>query len=105
MLFRTDLIHDYESTHFSELHNGPLYLCFHQDSDLITYWKEASRVEPKLYEWFKESMDEEIKFYDKNIEDWYKLISGAPYNKYRDISENDIWFLMKESIKFDDEKH
>ncbi|CAG8544751.1 19694_t:CDS:2 [Rhizophagus irregularis] len=105
LLFRTDLIHDYESTHFSELHNGPLYICFHQDSDLIKYWKEASRVEPKLYEWFKESMDEEIKFYDKNIEDWYKLISGTPYNKYRDISENDIWFLMKESIKFDDEKH
>ncbi|PKY29423.1 hypothetical protein RhiirB3_391812 [Rhizophagus irregularis] len=105
LLFRTDLIHDYESTHFSELHNDPLYICFHQDSDLIKYWKEASRVEPKLYEWFKESMDEEIKFYDKNIEDWYKLISGTPYNKYRDISENDIWFLMKESIKFDDEKH
>ncbi|CAB4379737.1 unnamed protein product [Rhizophagus irregularis] len=109
LLFRTDLIHDYESTHYSKLNNGPLYICFDRDSDLIKNWIDKShKLEgTKLYSWFNDdSMDEEnIKFDDENSEDWYKLISGTPYNKYRDISENDIWFLMKESIKFDDEKH
>ncbi|PKY53028.1 hypothetical protein RhiirA4_471020 [Rhizophagus irregularis] len=106
LLFRTDLIHDYEST--DNYDYDPLYICFHRDYDSVKYWiKKSNKLEgTKLYSWFNESMDEgNIKFDDENIEDWYILISGAHYNKYRDISENDIWFLMKESIKFDDEKH
>ncbi|CAB4413912.1 unnamed protein product [Rhizophagus irregularis] len=89
LLFRTDLIHDYES--INNPGYNPLYICFQRDSDMIKNWNLVD--------------EGNIKFDDENIEDWYILISGAPYNKYRDISENDIWFLMKESIKFDDEKH
>ncbi|RGB40307.1 hypothetical protein C1646_663951 [Rhizophagus diaphanus] len=62
LLFRTDLIHDYESTHYSRLKNGPLYICFNRDSDLIKDWIEKSREleGKKLYSWFNdESIDEE----------------------------------------------
>ncbi|EXX54661.1 uncharacterized protein OCT59_023674 [Rhizophagus irregularis] len=104
LLFREELIHDYESLdnpYLNKLlYNDSLYICFHRDSDLIKNWIEKSHKleETKLYSWFKESMDEgNIKFDDENIEAWYKLISGTAtdnenQDENQDISEDDLWF-------------
>ncbi|PKY59389.1 hypothetical protein RhiirA4_482104 [Rhizophagus irregularis] len=54
LLFRTDLIHDYES--INNPGYNPLYICFQRDSDMIKNWVEKSHEleETKLYSWFND---------------------------------------------------
>ncbi|GES88076.1 hypothetical protein GLOIN_2v1881093 [Rhizophagus clarus] len=77
LMYRAELINDFErlDVHFT-LNNSP-YICFHQDPELMEKWMKKSQElrETKLYSWFSESVDKESITYDNgNILSWYEAL-------------------------------
>ncbi|PKB99373.1 hypothetical protein RhiirA5_429817 [Rhizophagus irregularis] len=102
MMYRTELIDDFERLDKPSFYNSP-YICYLQDPNLMKRWIEKSQKlrESKLYSWFDESVDknsvskENRTYYDKvNFTSWYELISGSknqnPFTTPKD--HETLWF-------------
>ncbi|GBC02301.1 hypothetical protein RclHR1_04550008 [Rhizophagus clarus] len=99
MMFRNELIYDYERLDnpllsSKSIINNSLYICFNRDSDSMKSWIEkCDKIkETTLYSWFNESVDKDIIVYDKvHIKEWYARISGDE-NQELATDNDDLWF-------------